>query len=258
MKKIGLIAVVMTVLLMTGCAAGLQNELPTSSDLTDKQKRAQNHLNLAINYYQQGQWKSALEGIKQALQLDPDSPDAYGVRALIYMEMNETSLAEENFLHAISLAPSSPDLSNNYGWFLCQNGRASQSIPYFDAAIKNRNYQSVVKAFNNAGACSLKLKNDAAAERYFLQAFQYEPSNSVTNANLAKIHYDRKDYEKARFYIDRVPKADELSADVLWIAIKVNHKLGDRDAETSLVTQLRKRHPNSPEYAAFKRGAYDE
>jgi type IV pilus assembly protein PilF len=111
---------------------------------------------------------------------------------------------------------------------------------------------------NNAGICSLKLKNEPAAEKYFLQAFQIDPRNPVTNVHLAKIYFDRKDYERARFYIGRVPQADELNADVLWLAIKVHHQLGDRDAETSLVTQLRKRHPDSPEYAAFRRGAFDE
>lgn len=262
MKKIGLIAVLTTVLLLAGCAANRygdpQNELQTSSDLTANQKRAMNHLNLAVGYYQQRQWISALDDVKKALQSDPNLADAYSIRALIYMEMGETNLADENFQHALSISPGNPDFSNNYGWFLCQNGRAVQSIPYFETAIKNRSYESPAKAFNNAGVCSLKLKNESAAEHYFLKAFQLEPSNPVTNANLSKIYFDRKDYERARFYIGRVPQADELNADVLWLAIKVHHKLGDRDIETSLVTQLRKRHPDSAEYAAFRRGAFDE
>ncbi|HEV2608658.1 MAG TPA: type IV pilus biogenesis/stability protein PilW, partial [Noviherbaspirillum sp.] len=53
-------------------------------------------------------------------------------------------------------------------------------------------------------------------------------------------------------------KADIMTADVLWLAIKTERKLGDRAAETSLATQLRRRHPNSVEYAALQRGAFDE
>ena len=49
-----------------------------------------------------------------------------------------------------------------------------------------------------------------------------------------------------------------LSADVLWLAIRVKHMLGDRDTEASLAAQLRKRFPGSPEYAAFERGAFSE
>jgi type IV pilus assembly protein PilF len=49
-----------------------------------------------------------------------------------------------------------------------------------------------------------------------------------------------------------------LSADVLWLAIRVKHMLGERAMEASLAAQLRKRFPGSPEYAAFERGAFSE
>ncbi len=249
--------------LLGGCAgnqatATQQAELPTSSDQTDIQKRSRIRLQLAVGYYEQRQWPVALDEVKQALQIDPNFADAYSMRGLIYMEMGETRLAEESFLRAIKLAPNNPDMSNNYGWFLCQNGREQESIAHFEATLKNRAYQSPWKALNNAGVCSLKLKDVAAAERYFAQAFQLDPGNLSISINLAKIYYDRGDYERARFYIGRVVKADVLDAYVLWLAIKAEHKLGDRAAEASLATQLRRRHPNSPEYGSYQRGAFDE
>ncbi len=256
-------AAVMTLsMLLLGCAvnrpATQQAEPPTNSEQTDSQKRSRIRLQLALGYYEQRQMPVALNEIKQALQADPDFADAYSVSALIYMDMGETRLAEENFLRAIKLAPNNPDMTNNYGWFLCQNGREAQSIAYFESTLKNKSYQSPSKALNNAGVCSLKLKDVVAAERYFVQAFQYDPGNMATSTNLAKIYYDRGDYERARFYIGRVVKADVLNADVLWLAIKAERKLGDRAAEASLVTQLRRRHPNSSEYASYQRGAFDE
>lgn len=257
----GIAIAVLAVSFLGGCGAmqsGSQGELATNSDQTEVQKRAQIRLQLAIGYYEQGQLNTALDEIKQALQIDPDYADAYGLRALAYMEMGESRLAEDNFQRAMRLAPNSPELSNNYGWFLCQNGREKQSIGYFEATLKNRAYQSPAKALNNAGVCSLKLKDDAAAERFLTQAFQNDPGNADTNANLAKLYYQRRDYERARFYINRAMKADKLTADTLWTAIKVEHKLGDRSVETGFVTQLRRHHPNSPEYAAYLRGAFDE
>jgi len=235
-----------------------QNSLSTAADQTDSQKRARIRLQLAVNYYEQRQMAVALDEIKLALQADPNFADAYSMRALIYMEMGENRKAEDDFLQAIRLAPNNPDFSNNYGWFLCQTGREKQSIAYFDTALKNRAYQSPAKALNNAGICSLKLKDKTAAERYFAQAFQSEPGNISTNINLAKIYYDRADYERARFYIGRVMKADVMTAEVLWLAIKIERKLGDRVAENSLATQLRRRHGGSVEYTAYQRGAFDE
>jgi type IV pilus assembly protein PilF len=239
-------------------ATAPQAELPTSSDQTDAQKRAQIRLQLAIGYFEQKQFPVALDEIKLALVADPNFVDAYSVRALIYMEMGETRLADENFQTAMRLSPNNPDLNNNYGWYLCQNDKPGQSIAYFDAALKNRSYQSPVKALNNAGTCSLKLRDLAAAEKYLTQAFQLDPGNPATSVNLAKVYYQKGDYVRARFYVGRATKADGVSADTLWLAIRVEHKLADKAVEASLATQLRRRHPNSAEYAAYQRGAFDE
>jgi type IV pilus assembly protein PilF len=250
------------VFLVVGCASPQsgerQGELQTSSDQSENQRRAEIRMQLAIGYFQQGQLSVALDEIKQALQIDPNYSDAYSVRGLIYMEMGETALAEDNFQRAMKLAPNNPDLNNNYGWFLCRNGQERQSMPYFEAALKSRAYQSPVKALNNAGACSLKMKEFVAAERYLTEAFRQDPANLETNANLAKLHYARAEYQQARAYVSRATKSDPISADVLWTAIKVERKLGNRPGENSFAIQLRRRHPNSPELAAYLRGAFDE
>ena len=245
-----LVAVAFAMLLAacgTNPVGGGQEDLPTSSDQTDNQKRARIRLQLAVGYYEQRQMSVALDEIKQALVADPDFADAYSMRGLIYMDMGETRLAEDNFAQALRLAPNNPDFNNNYGWFLCQNGKEKQSISHFETAFRNRAYQSPAKALNNAGLCSLKLKDRSAAEKYFSQAFQYDPGNSSTNANLAKIYFEQRDLERARFYVGRAMKADMLTADVLWLAIRIEHKLGDGAAEASLATQLRRRYPNSTE-----------
>lgn len=249
--------------ILAGCASnssveGSRTDLPTSSDQTDNQRRARIRLQLAVGYFEQRQLSVALDEIKQALQADSNFAEAYSMRGLIYMDMGENRLAEDNFQQAIRLSPHTPDFNNNYGWFLCQTGRPQQAISYFENALKNRAYQSPAKALNNAGLCSLKASDKVAAERYFSQAFQYDPGNPSTNTNLARLYYDRGDHDRARFYIGRVMKADVMTADVLWLAIKIERKLGDRAAETSLVTQLRRRHGNSPEFAAYQRGAFDE
>lgn len=257
----GIVILLFASALFAGCASGpvgKQADLPTSSDQTDNQKRARIRLQLAVGYYEQRQLPVALDEIKQALHADPDFAEAYSMRGLIYMDMGENRLAEDNFTQAIRLQPNNPDFNNNYGWFLCQTGRESQSISYFEAAFKNRAYQSPAKALNNAGTCSLKMKDRVAAEHYFSLAFKYDPGNFATNQNLAKIYYDQRDFERARFYAGRVIKTEAATPEILWLAIKVERKLGDRAAEASLVSQLRRRYPTSAEYASYQRGAFDE
>jgi type IV pilus assembly protein PilF len=251
-------------LLLGGCSstgASGKAELATASDQSAGQKRASIRLQLAAGYYEQRQYEVALDEVKLALKAEPDNAEAFGMRALIYMAMGEVGLAGDNFQRALRLAPDNADLSNNYASFLCQNGRAAESIAYFDAALKNRSYQSPDKALNNAGSCSLKMHDIAGAERYLLQALKLTPDLPETNVNLARVYYARKDYARASFFINRlgkVTKMESLTADVLWLAIKVQHKVGDTGAETALGTQLRRQYPGSPEYAAYLRGAFDE
>jgi type IV pilus assembly protein PilF len=254
-------------LLLSACAGnrgmeGDTHELKTLSDQTAAEKRALIRLELAVGYYQERKYDVALDEVKQAIAANPDYADAYGVRALIYTEMGENRLADENYRHALRLAPRNPDLSNNYGLFLCEaGGKPAEAMTYFDAALKNPNYATPVKALVNAGNCSLKMKNVDAAERYLLDALRYDPELVATNAGLARVYFERRDYTRAGFFINRLTetaKLDTLSADVLWLAIRVKRMVGDRAMEASLAAQLRKRFPGSPEYAAFERGAFSE
>ena len=253
-----------SMLLLGGCATtgassdGDSKELTTRSDQTSAQKRSVIRLQLAAGYYQRGEYEVALDEVKQSLQADPDFADAYNMRGLIYMQMSETHLAEENFQHALRLAPHNGEVDNNYGWFLCQNDRAAEALPLFEAAAAERKYPFPAKALDNAGKCSLKLNHEAEAEKYFLRAFQFDPGNVGVNFNLAKMYYNRKDYDHAQFYIGRVIKADVHDADVLWLGIKAAHKNGDRVTENVIGSELARFQPSSVQYAAYQREAFDE
>jgi len=250
-------------LLLAGCAGGgkskpADGELLTMSDQTSAQKRAAINLELAIGYYQRHENSVALDKIKLALAADPDFSQAYDMRALIYMDMHETRLADENFQHALRLAPTNPEYNNNYGWFLCNNGRERDSIAYFETAIKDRNYPSPAVAMDNAGMCYVKLDNLPEAEKYFKRAFNFDPGNLKVNENLARLYYSRKEYDQAKFYMGRLIKANVTDANVLWLGIKIAHKSGDRMTEGALGAELQRFHSDSLQYASFQREAFDE
>ncbi len=229
-----------------------------ASENPEIQRRAGLRMQLAIEYFQQGQFKPALEEIRQVVSISPKLADAYSLRALIQMEMKDFPRAEENFLHALKLEPTNSEIMNNYAWFLCQNGREKAAMLYFEKVLNDRSYLTPVKALISAGVCSLRLKDVAGAERYFVLGSQIQPANPNLNANLAKIYFDRGEYAKARPFIQRVLKEEIFAADVLWLAIKIDQKLGDQESVKGLATQLRRRHPSSAEFALFQKGAFNE
>jgi tetratricopeptide (TPR) repeat protein len=126
--------------LLSACAGpggDAPRELKTASDQTASEKRAQIRLQLAVGYYQDRKYEIALDEVKQAIAAAPDYADAYGVRALIYTAMGENALADENYRHALRLAPRNPDLANNYGLFLCDaGGKPAEAMGYFESALK--------------------------------------------------------------------------------------------------------------------------
>lgn len=255
-------------LLLTGCASSHSDKnsaggepvdaLPRVAIQADARTRADIRLQLAIGYYEQGQFDVVLEEAGRALQALPDFADAYSVRALAYMELGQARAAERDFLQALKLAPDNPDFANNYAWFLCNDARAAEAMPYFEAALANRAYQSPAKALANAGACSLTLHGAQAAERYFARAFQYQPASLATNLNLSRLYFERREFELARSHIGLAAKNNVLNVEALWLAIKIERKLGNQSAENDLAVQLRRRYPSSSEYAAYQRGAFDE
>ncbi|MFZ6753169.1 type IV pilus biogenesis/stability protein PilW [Undibacterium sp. Dicai25W] len=260
-RWIGRAALLSFFLVLSACASkqleGPSDDSNLSVEKQDAQKRASIRMQLAISYYQQGQYKVALDEIKHALAISPDLVDAYSVRALIFMGTGEKKLAEDNFLYALKLAPDNLDIANNYGWFLCQNKREKEGLTYLQKVLQSQTYASS-KAYNAAGMCSLNMGDNAAAEKYFMQGFRVDPANSGLNTNLARTLFLRGEYAKARFYIGRVIQQDVLTPDVLWLAIKIEHKLRDDAALNSLSAQLRKRYPDSPEFSLLQRGLFDE
>ena len=71
--------------------------------------------------------------------------------------------------------------------------------------------------------------------------------------------YRRGEYERARFYIRRVNQREDLSnAATLWLALRVENRLGNRGGVDDYGRQLRNRFPQAPETLAYERGRFDE
>ena len=250
------VAAVSLAVLLVGCASAADKEQAASVE-----QRAALRLQLASAYYMQDQFVVALAEAEQAVRLVPDDAQVRGMRALIFAALRQPVAAEKDFLYALRLAPHNPELSNNYGLFLCQTGRAAQSLAYFDAALQDVAYDTPELALHNAAACSLIMQDYPRAASYWLKAERIAPGVAITYAGLVRVYYQQQDYRQAAHYLERLGKVatmESQTADVLWLGIKVQHKLGDAGAEAGLGAHLRNHHSGSSEYAAYQSGAFDE
>jgi type IV pilus assembly protein PilF len=230
--------------------------LPGSPEESDARRRARIRLELAASYYQQGNFTVALDELRQAIEADPGYAPVYGVLGLVYNDLGDRDRAEDAFQHGLRLAPNDADLNNGYGWFLCQTGRERASLERFTRALNDPLYRTPAKPLHNAGICALRIGDEEGAERYLQRAFQVDPSNAVAMDHLAELYLKRGEPSRARFYSQRLLTTYEPNAQMLWLALRVEHALGNADGEKSLAAQLRRRFPDSPESALLAQGRY--
>jgi len=238
--------------------AGNGADLVTASDEGDGRKRARIRLELAIGYFEAGQTEVALDEIKKSLLADPTYAEAYNLRGLIYMRLDDAGLAEDSFRRAIALSPREPNTMHNYGWLLCQQNRFNDAMQQFGQALAIPNYPGTAKTLMTQGVCQIRAGQRAEAEKTLLKAYEIDAGNPVIGYNLASLLVQREDWTRAQFYVRRVNNSPSANAETLWLGIKIERKLNNREAIAQLASQLQRRFPQSREAIAYERGNFND
>lgn len=256
-------------LLLAACAGSPPPSAPETQDLPttdsgaiigevgDARSRAKVHTELAAQYYSRGTMGVALQELRTAVAADSAYAPAYGMLGLVYMELRENRLAEDNFEHALRLSPNDPDINHNYGWYLCQTERERDSIKFFLQAIRNPLYPTPWRSYSAAGQCSLKVNNLKDAEEFSLRALKLDPDDPPSVLQMAQVRYRQGRMDEARNQVERYNKLVSPTPESLWLALRIERKLGGRVAAQQYANQLRRRYPGSPEYQLLQRGKFD-
>ena len=246
----------------TGGASGASGEVRSarsSPDAGDVERRAKVRLELAGLYLARGQANTALDEVNQALAAKPDMAEAHNMRGLIYGSLGEMKLADESFRRALQLNPRDSDAMHNYGWFLCQQGQFAEAEAQFERALMQPQYREVMRTLLAQGVCQARAGQWALAERTLSRSYELDPSNPVTAYNLSEVLLRRGEFERARFYVRRINSRPELStAQSLWLAARIERRLGNLDGLQDYGRQLRDRFPQAPETLQFEQGRFDD
>ncbi|WP_418320513.1 type IV pilus biogenesis/stability protein PilW [Piscinibacter sakaiensis] len=255
--------------LLAACASGgargpniLQTATPdriTSSDEPEHTRRARVRLELASAYFARGQVVIALDQVKQAIAADPMIAPAFNLRGLIYSNLGDNQLAEESFQRALALDPADADTMHNYGWHLCQQSRHAEAEALFKRALEVPRYDATAKTFLARGVCHARAGRLDLAEAILERAYDLDSGSPLIAVNLAEVLYQRGSFERARQLMRRVNgRLESSSAQTLWLAAKIENKLGNAQAARAMGEQLAARFPESPEAGAYERRRFDE
>lgn len=260
-RPLGLLLMGLT--LLVACVAqppaGGEREIRTESDQTGAERRARVRLELAAAYFARGQANTALDEIKLALVAKADLPEAFNLRGLIYGSMGELPLAEQSFQRALQMAPRDGDTLHNYAWFLCQQRRFDDADVQFAAALTAPQYTEVPRSWLARGVCQARAGRWQDAERSLGRSFELDPSSPTTAFSYAEVLYRRGEYERARFYVRRINgQPDQSNAQSLWLAARIERRIGNLPAVEDFGRQLRERFPDSAEALQLQRGQFDD
>lgn len=246
-------------LLLAGCA---QTPAPGSTDAaasgrTDAVYRAQIHTELAGHYYTRGQYSVALAEVKEAMAIDPTHAPAYNVLALVHAKLLEDRQAEASFRKGMELSPTYSEVRNNFGYFLCQRQRYAEALPLFDAALSNPLYGAPEKPLANAGLCALHKGDLPLAQNYLQRAMARVRNQPAALLGMAELEMRLRNPTAARAHFARLSETNEFKPQALWLGVRIERELGNRESESGYGAELRRNHPESVETRQLLEERYD-
>ncbi len=245
----------MVVALLTGCQSTGSSSSPGSTE--NRIKLAEIDTQLGIAYMREGDNELALNKLEKALAANPRVAETHNAIAVLYNLLGETQKAEVHYKTAIGLDPKNISTLNNYGLFLCQQGRYKQGQEKFEEAFSNPLNRAPANALTNAGTCAQQAKDPAHAEQYFRSALQIAPKLAPALLRMAQLSFDQQRFLEARGYFQRYLETDVQSAQTLWLGIRIEHGIDDRNASASYALELKNKFPDSPEYGLYLQGKFN-
>lgn len=186
-------------------------ETPSTPSTKNNLEAAKDNISLAIDYLQAQDPSDAKNKLMQALREEPNyAPTWYSIA--YYEEVTDhLKKADEDYQHAIALAPSDGQTHNNYGTFLCRTGKYSKAVEEFVKAANEPSYLHSAGAYENAGLCAMMIPDKIAAKGFFLQALNNNPNRKTSLYELAKIYYDENKMSLSETYFKRYAKLTNTS-----------------------------------------------
>lgn len=240
-RNAALLLVVLHGILITGCATTGEPQ-PSHKAL---EKASETNTQIGIRYLEQGDLQHAVQKLEKALKQNSRNADAHMTLGVVYEQLDETDQAREHYRRAVELQPKNSAALNNYGRFLCEHGDYDRAERYFQRSAGNPTYETPQVPLANAGICALKHGDSTLAEDFFLRSLKYESRFPTALIYMAQLRFQSKHFLSARGFYQRYLAVAQQTPATLWLGIRLEHELGDKDAVASYKLLLKRKFPDS-------------
>ncbi len=213
----------------------------------NRQTAADVNSRLAHAYILQGNKRDGIAKLRKALELKPEMPSTHHYIAETYRLLGQAALAETHYLKAIKLTPDDSSMQNNYGVFLCEQGRYGDAEKHFLVSARNPLYATPEEAYENAALCALRLPDKEKAELYFRKAVKVHPLRARSLYQLALLEFEQKNYMQARAFLQRYDGVSVESSESLWLGLRIERSNENQAMVTQYAKSLTEKFPDSQE-----------
>lgn len=241
-------------MLLVGCQASTTSETANSTingQPPNLKLAAQYNVQLGVSYLQQGDLPRAKQKLLLATEQDPESVAAWNGMAYYMQTVGDNASADKAYQKALALKPKQGDTLNNYGVFLCQQGKPKAAINYFQDATHDPAYVTTAQAYENAGLCALKIPNSSLATTFFTKALANDPRLPTANLELAQLAWQNHDVTRAQYYLKRYNRLAKPSSSSLWLTMELAKQQGNKTLVNQAARELKQDFPNSVEYQRY-------
>jgi TolB-like protein/Tfp pilus assembly protein PilF len=181
--------------------------------------------------------RSARQRVQKALEADPSYGEAHSLLAhLLYLSDHNWPAADAEFKKAVSLSPSSPNVRNNYGYFLTYRGQFDEAQVQFTRG-REIDPLNVIPHFNMGSLYAFK-RDYSRAEAELRIVVETSPKIFIAHILLAEVLTYEKRFDAAYEELDRA-RALEVQPDMalMFRAIFLARQ-GRRDEARVLLAKL--------------------
>lgn len=248
MKALFLTGILALVVSLGGCATDPASEIPENL-----QKASQFNTELGLGYMRQGKFEVALKKLQTALQQNPYNGNAHQYIAVLYQTLGEQDKAGHHYAQALELMPDNIFLKNNYGVYLCGEGKFDESRKYFREVLADPLYKNKPQVYENIGICAFEQGNVKLAEENFQKALAMSPRSAKSLLGMAELKFDEGKFRVARDYLYQYLQVAPQTPASLWLGILLAKQTGNYNRIASYSILLKGKFPQSKEAAKLKK-----
>lgn len=231
-------------------------EPPASSRPNDPMSElsaSQVFIEKGVRYMEQGHYDIALKDLKRAAELDDTNSEAFNALAVLYQRIDDFPNADASFRKALSLKEDNYAARNNYGRFLCSQGKHDEAFRQFETVIGTKLYTQSWIPLTNAGLCARTLGRRGEAETYLRRALEVQPDFPPALLEMARLSRENGQAMSARAFLQRYFSVAAPTPEALALGVEIETSLRNPEAAEDYVRRLRGQFPGSKEAVQVRR-----